>query len=115
VNPNKPTGVDTCAFLPCDQADVCAFIWSHTGGCIKKPGYTGAPLETRSVVQYNPMTGTRLDLVVTDGETEATRLIWRAKRIVYLEALVADEATSTPAREMYRCELRELLAEDLKP
>lgn len=61
-----------------------------------------------SVVQYNPMTGQRLDLVVDPEDAGVAEKRWNEKRRAYLELLVQQAGLSATARESYIRELQEL-------
>ncbi len=59
-------------------------------------------------VQYNPMTGARLDLEVhadTPDEAIVRAARWTKKRRAYLRTLIADPETTPFARAIYQREL----------
>jgi len=58
-------------------------------------------------VVYNPMTGTRRDLEVSDEPTAVAAARWKAKRIEYLKVLLAAKI-SDHARASYERELATL-------
>lgn len=61
-----------------------------------------------SGVAYNPMTGTRLDLVVEAEDGDVADRRWRAARRVYLEELVQQPGLSKTTLDWYVRELVEL-------
>jgi hypothetical protein len=94
--------VDSCSFLPCDQVEECSLV----GGCIEKRSTTrAAVVEGRSFVQYNPMMGTRLDLLVHDEPTADAAKRWDAARRKYLGAILKNPALDADDRARYQSEL----------
>jgi hypothetical protein len=73
----------TCAFAPCVEITRCPLV----GGCIHKGRRLAPPDKRPSTVAYNPMTGTRLDLVVTDEDPGVAEARWEARRAAYLKAI----------------------------
>jgi hypothetical protein len=82
------------------------------GGCLESRPKTQQPTpEGRSVVEYNPMMGTRLDLLVYDEPAAVAATRWTAARRKYLTALLTDPALSEETALAYRRELAELTSD----